>query len=143
MNEWSPPTRWGYSQASHLRSTKPTTNDIALQYGAEPPILRAFYAKIDPGGFIIPHIDASPWHERWHYPIQTGGHFWQDGVHFSPTEPFIVKHWLPHAVYNNSDKPRVHLIVDRDIELTPRPATGLVLTKMIPEVQALIDRSHE
>ncbi len=136
--EWGKPTVFSEHGISHGRATARADNALALAIGVEPPIQITFWARIDPGGFIIPHIDAGVWWERWHFPVETGGHFWQDPDHFSPTEPFQVQHWLPHAVYNDSAGPRVHLIVDRKI--TPPEAPDympLTLTEMIPEVAAL------
>ena len=140
--DWSPASSWQFSEVSHGRSLRPTSKDTPLHYGIKEPIHQAFYARLDPGGFVIPHIDAGPWFDRWHVPVEPAGGFWQSGEYLRPTEVFQVKHWLPHAVFNDSDRPRVHLIVDRD---APPPFVlpedrGLVLTDMIPEVQALIDR---
>lgn len=96
---------------------------------------------MEPGGFAIPHIDAgSPFRERWHIPVCPAGWFWQNGVYTeAPSEPFEVRHWEPHAVYNDSDKVRIHLLVDRKAEPFDAPKSSqLIITDMIPEVEALL-----
>lgn len=84
------------------------------------PVRWAQVARLDPGGFILPHRDAGPYWERWHVPIVTAGVFLQvtpvtpvDGV------PFLVTQWEPHSAWNPSDRPRVHLIIDRAVEAAP------------------------
>jgi hypothetical protein len=140
MIEWGAPTVWGDSYVSHNRVVSAAVDsDIAAEYGIEPPFHRVWFSKLLPGGFAVPHVDASPYYDRWHIPLEPAGVFWQDGVYMeAPTEPFPVKHWLPHAVFNQQNKPRVHLMVDRDVQIQ-KPSSGLVLTDMIPEIQALID----
>lgn len=77
------------------------------------PVKGAFLSMLEPGGFIVPHIDGSPHYERWQVPIRAAGIFGeserQDGVAFQ------VEHWKPHAVWNNTDRRRIHLVVDRDV----------------------------
>ena len=127
------------NRVSHGRSSAPADPNLALPY-IEPPFRRVVWAKLDAGGFVIPHIDAgNPFYERWHVPAYPAGFFWEDGNHSEPTELFRVHHWLPHAVYNPTDKPRIHLMVDRDIIPPEAPTEGrLIYTDMIPEVEALI-----
>lgn len=86
------------------------------------PIWDAWLSWIDPGGFIIPHRDAGPWHERWQIPIAPSGH-WHADETFAPRsgDAFTVKHWEPHAVTNRSTNPRIHLVVDRDVRLDRDP----------------------
>jgi len=114
-------------------------SSLALDIGVEPPFEVAFWAKVAPGGFIAPHIDAGPWWERWHFPVEAGGWFWEESKgHFQPAQPFTVRHWEPHAVYNNSDLSRIHFIVDRAVHPPDAPLEGpLVITEMIPEIAAL------
>ncbi len=110
----------------------------------------AWYAKLDPGGFIVPHVDQGPWVERWHYPISGQGSVWQDwndngtaalrhiisvGEIFGA---YRMNHHKPHAVYNRFDQPRIVLIVEYDNPVD-QPTTDLILCDMIPEVQAMID----
>ncbi len=111
---------------------------------------KAWYAKLDPGGFIIPHIDQGPWVERWHYPIIGQGSVWQDwdnnGTvtlrHIVPIGELFggyrMNHHQPHAVWNPHDEPRIVLIVEYDNPVD-QPTTDLILCDMIPEVQAMID----
>ena len=82
------------------------------------PVHAAWLSWIAPGGFIVPHRDAGPWRERWQVPIQAAGDFHmaqdstpRDGV------AFTVRHWEPHAVTNRTGRPRIHLVVDRDVWL--------------------------
>ena len=107
----------------------------------------AWYAKLDPGGFIVPHIDQGPWRERWHYPISGRGEVWQsweDGdwyyaMDFYAAEgPYRMNHHKPHAVWNPYDEPRIILIVEYDNPVD-QPTTDLILCDMIPEVQTMID----
>ncbi len=136
--EWGESTVFSEHGISHGRAVAPTTVQLALSV-IEGPVHNAWWARIAPGGFIIPHIDAGPFLERWHFPVLIAGMFWEDGVHSQPTEPFAVHHWKPHAVYNATDDPRVHLIVDREVVPPEAPLhSELIFTDMIPEVSALI-----
>jgi hypothetical protein len=103
-------------------------------------ITKTWFGKLDPGGFIIPHIDQGPWTERWHYPIESAGWTWQQSTGYvqAPTEPFPIRHWEPHAVWNDTDRPRVHLLVEYDNSID-LPHSGLVFCDMLPEVQAMLD----
>jgi hypothetical protein len=112
--DWGEPTDFATHAVSHRRYTTPASPLIALPE-VEGPYRAVFWAKIGPGGFIMPHIDAGPFYERWHIPVQPAGMFWEDGRYMNPISPFIVHHWLPHAVWNPTSVARVHLIVDRDI----------------------------
>jgi hypothetical protein len=86
------------------------------------PIWEAWLSWIDPRGFIAPHRDAGPWRERWQVPIRAAGE-WHGDDTFSPESgvPFQVRHWEPHAVVNNTDQPRIHLVLDRDVWLDRAP----------------------
>ncbi len=111
-------------------------------------IVKAWYAKLDPGGFIVPHVDEGPWMERWHYPISGQGSVWQDwnddGTlrHMVSVDglfgPYRMNHHKPHAVWNPYDEPRIILIVEYDNPVN-QPTTDLILCDMIPEVQTMID----
>ncbi len=118
----------------------PADSSLALAIGVDPPFHTAFWARVDPGGFISPHIDAGPYWERWHFPVQPSGWFWEETRgHFQPVEPFTVRHWESHAVYNDGDMSRIHFIVDRAIRPPDAPLKGpLVITEMIPEIIALL-----
>jgi hypothetical protein len=107
------------------------------------PVWDAWLSWIDPGGFIRPHRDGAPWRERWQVPIQPSG-LWCGPVTFAPHpgEAFAVRHWEPHAVTNRGLRPRIHVVVDRDvfIEREPLPFT----TFPIPADMAdLIERSRQ
>lgn len=77
------------------------------------PIAEAWLSWIDPGGFIVRHIDGGPYRERWQVPIAPGDF---NGTNAIAGVPFRVEHWEPHSV-TNTDQPRVHIVIDRDIAL--------------------------
>ena len=81
------------------------------------PVANAWLSHIEPGGDIPLHRDASPWLERWQIPIQPAGSFIIDGEEQEQTAgvPFQVAHWLWHRVVNDTDRARIHLVVDRDV----------------------------
>lgn len=141
--QWSTPTIYEKHGISHGRShTGALDNQVALDIGIEGPIHRCFLASIMPGGFIVPHIDQGPYKERWHVPIRAAGYYWEKGSH--PVEPqfgipFLVRHHLPHAVFNTTNTERIHLIVDRGVppEGNP-PFAKLELTDMIPEIGLMV-----
>ncbi len=110
---------------------------------------KAWYAKLDSGGFIVPHVDQGPWVERWHYPISGRGAVWQDwevgglsyvlNAYTDPDAgPYRMNHHKPHAVWNPHDEARIILIVEYDNPID-QPSTDLLLCDMIPEVQTMID----
>lgn len=95
---------------------------------------------------MIPHIDAgNPFYDRWHIPAIPAGWFWEDGLFLeTPTEPFRVRHWLPHAVGNPTDQMRVHLMVDRAVIPEDAPKSSeLLITSMIPELRELVALASE
>jgi len=77
------------------------------------PIWTAWVAMVPAGGFIGPHIDEGPYHERWHVPIVPAGTF--DGRTVEAGVSFPVHHWEPHRVDNPTGTPRIHLVIDRDV----------------------------
>ena len=81
------------------------------------PVTVSWVSHIDAGGDIPPHSDASPWLERWQIPIQPAGYFTIGGEDQPQVAgvPFQVRHWLLHEVVNDTDRPRIHLIIDRDV----------------------------
>lgn len=130
----------GYSTAKADPLASP--NNIFAS-GAEP--VNAWYAKLEPGGFIVPHVDQGPWLERWHYPISGVGYVWQDwdddGETYRMhryTNPYRMNHHRPHAVWNPYDEPRVILIVEYDNPID-QPTTDLIIGPMIPQIQEMID----
>jgi hypothetical protein len=82
------------------------------------PVWTAWIAKVPAGGFIGPHIDEGPYHERWHVPIVPAGTF--DGRNVEAGISFPVHHWEPHRVDNPTDQPRIHLVIDR-VEMVDVP----------------------
>jgi len=114
------------------------TATAAPQDTDHPDAIKVWWGCLDPGGFIVPHIDAGPYHRRWHYPTEPGGYVWNNGVTVeSPTEPFEITHWEPHAVWNPGPTRRVHLIVETSEKVEGE--SGLVMCDMLPEIQELID----
>lgn len=84
------------------------------------PIAEAWLSWIDPGGYIVAHRDGGPYRERWQVPLRTSG-YWGRGTFHNVGEPFKVVHWEPHSVTNNGNRPRVHLVIDRDLIVNPDP----------------------
>ncbi len=138
--EWTPVSNYEDNEISHLRKTAKA--DPSTQVKLDPPIHRIWWAALEPGGFVVPHIDAGPpFYERWHFPVEPAGFFWEDGEYFEPTEPFMVRHWLPHAVWNPTDKPRIHLMAEREVVPPEAPESSpLILTEMIPEIAKMIEQ---
>ena len=155
---WSKPSTYSEGTGVHHGYATAPAPEEALPYpdqGGQPGyrlarVSKLWYAKLNPGGFIVPHVDQGPWMERWHYPISGQGSVWQewDG-NGSATLRHIVSvgellgayrmnHHKPHAVYNRFDEPRIILIVEYDNPVD-QPTTDLIICDMIPEVQAMID----
>ncbi len=150
---WSKPSTYttgtgvhhGYSTAP---ADVPNPTEITYYAGRDDgdgaPAGNAWYAKLDPGGFIVPHVDQGPWVERWHYPISGYGYVWQDwgrsqiSAAVVPSKPYRMNHHKPHAVWNPYDEPRIILIVEYDNPVD-QPPTDLILCDMIPEIQTMID----
>lgn len=86
------------------------------------PVHTALLSCIDPGGFIVPHVDAGPWLERWQVPVSTAGWFRQgELVDLEDGVPFRVEHWQKHSVGNPTGIPRVHLVIDRKVRVARAP----------------------
>lgn len=85
---------------------------------------RCLIVALNPGGFINPHADEgayADYYERFHLSLQSdeGNAFfseWTPGhgefVHMKPGELWTFNHKRTHWLVNNSDTPRIHLIVD-------------------------------
>ena len=80
---------------------------------------RVMLARMAPGGVIKPHRDANPaakWPHKIHVPIQTNDKvvFFVDGVGYRMPEgeAFEVNNMGVHAVENNGDSDRIHLIFE-------------------------------
>jgi len=85
------------------------------------PVHTSWIAKVPPHGFIGPHIDEGPYHERWHVPIHPAGTF--DGREVEAGVSFPVHHWEPHRVDNPTDRSRIHIVIDRVemVDVPPAP----------------------
>lgn len=81
------------------------------------PVHNSWLSWIDEGGFIVRHVDAGPYRERWQIPITNAGVFDHDGriAHPEIGVPFRVHHYWPHAVTNPGPGPRVSLVIDRAV----------------------------
>lgn len=144
---WSNPSTYGTGTGVHHGySTAKATEPDWLEGGAAP--ASVWYAKLEPGGFIVPHVDQGPWRERWHYPISGMGYVrqeWVDvvgpSIRLCGHVPYRMNHHRPHAVWNpwtNLPEPRVILIVEYDNPID-QPTTDLIICDMIPEIQTMID----
>jgi hypothetical protein len=134
---------WGHSYVSHGRVVSTAIDHrIAEKYGVPGPYRRVWYAKLLPGGFAIPHIDTGPFYDRWHIPIEPAGWFWEYGTYTQqPDTIFRVRHWLPHAVWNDEDIPRVHIMVDRNELAYPGTKELELFHGMVPEIETLMMRA--
>lgn len=112
----------GYQFASLVqgRRSKPAAALFRFVLVEFEPIWTAWVAKVPPHGFIGPHIDEGPYHERWHVPIHPAGLF--DGHPVEAGVSFPVKHWEPHRVDNPTGRARIHLVIDRDLMVDVPPA---------------------
>lgn len=91
------------------------------QNGACP---RIMFARMPPGGIIKPHVDGSlsaRWPHKIHVPLQTNpkASFFvaPNTYHLQEGQAYEVNNMGPHAVRNDGDEPRTHLIFeyfDRD-----------------------------
>lgn len=111
----------GYRSSQLVDAGRPRSTCFADVLAEFAPVYEAWVSWIDPGGFILLHCDAGPYRERWQVPISTagGGPCGRavDG------QPFRVHQWEPHHVVNDTGRPRIHLVIDRDVivddSLTP------------------------
>lgn len=81
------------------------------------PVRDAWLSWIEPGGYVVEHIDAGPHYERWQIPFSAAGRMVVDDepIAHEVGVPFRVEHHRWHRVENDSDEPRVSLVVDRDV----------------------------
>lgn len=121
--------------AGHLR---PEAEPWRFVLDGLTPVHTAWLSWIAPGGFIVPHRDAGPWRERWQVPVQAAGS-WHDDEVTVPVDgrAFRVEHWQRHAVTNRSDRPRIHLVLDRDVWLT-EPAAPFQLFPVPDDMADLV-----
>lgn len=119
---WSLPSNYAVTGVHHNYCTMGIRNSGAWSASeAFPLVIREFepikqvsITKLMPGGFILPHTDAGPFYERWQVPIQVAGVF--DDYEMQVGIPFRVEHWKIHSVWNDTDRERIHLLIDRDIK---------------------------
>lgn len=83
------------------------------------PVYQAWLSWLEPGGYILPHVDAGPYRERWQVPIHPAGEL--GGSEAQAGVAFRVEHWEPHSVTNTTDRPRVHIVIDRDVVVDASP----------------------
>jgi len=113
---------------SHDRALWPQWRDLLLPvmaqatapYGyARFEYPRVMLARMAPGGVIRPHVDANPaakWPHKIHVPLQTNvqvGFLVGDTVHHFPAGQAVeVNNLGLHAVRNDGDSDRIHLIFE-------------------------------
>jgi len=118
---------------------KPAAEPFGFVLDEFAPVHTAWLSWLSPGGFIVPHRDAGPWRERWQVPIQASGlfddHRPADGVAFQ------VEHWRAHSVWNDGDQPRIHIVIDRNVQLD-RPTEPFQLFPVPLDRQHFIDAAR-
>ena len=97
---------------------RPQFADLLAEFA---PVREAWLSWIDPGGFVVEHIDGGPHYERWQIPFTEAGTLYEDGrpVAHEVGVPFVVHHDRWHAVRNDTDHPRISLVIDRDVIVQP------------------------
>lgn len=100
--------------ASGGRLELPQFADLLAEFQ---PVREAWLSWIDPGGFVVEHIDGGPHFERWQIPFTEAGTLYEDGrpVPHEVGVPFVVHHNRWHAVRNDDTTPRISLVIDRDV----------------------------
>lgn len=118
---WSVPSRIedngvhnGYSTVPLLKGGKlqPAAKEWAqFLHGAT----WAVVSKLSPGGYLLPHRDKGPYSHRIQIPLQAGGWYWDayQGTRQMEPGPNVVRHHLPHCVWNDGPTDRIHLVIDR------------------------------
>jgi hypothetical protein len=83
------------------------------------PVTSAWLSRIEPGGFIVEHVDAGPYLERWQVPFTEGGTLFDNGnpVTHAVGVPFRVRQYDWHSVRNESLADRIALVIDRAVPL--------------------------
>lgn len=112
-----------YPALKRLPEIRPLIDEVLKVTKAEE-LGRVLVVSLKPGGFIVPHADEGAYadhYERFHLSIQSklGNRFFSETfqecgefVHMKPGEIWWFNHKRPHWVINQSDAPRIHLIVD-------------------------------
>ena len=109
---------------------EPVLADAVRDYGyARGVFPRVMLARMAPGGFIHPHIDANPaakWPHKIHVPITTNpgvvSFFGGAERHFLVDQAVEVNNLAPHWVRNDGDSDRIHLIFEYYDPDQPEPA---------------------
>lgn len=109
---------------------EPVLAQAVAPYGyARADFPRVMLARMAPGGVIKPHRDANPaakWPHKIHVPLLTNDKvvFFIDGTghHFAEGEAVEVSNMAVHAVENNGDSDRIHLIFEYYDLDQPAPA---------------------
>lgn len=109
---------------------EPVLTQAVAPYGyARADFPRVMLARMAPGGVIKPHRDANPaakWPHKIHVPLLTNDKvvFFIDGTghHFAQGEAVEVSNMAVHAVENNGDTDRIHLIFEYYDLDQPAPA---------------------
>lgn len=107
-------THHGYRTASLVQpdGLQPLWHVFEPVLRAFAPVYQAWVSSLEPGGYILPHIDAGPYRERWQVPIIPGS---LNDLQAVAGVAFPVAHWEPHSVVNDTDRPRIHLVIDRQV----------------------------
>jgi hypothetical protein len=118
---------------------KEATADYRYERGAYP---RVMLARMAPGGVIQPHRDGFPaakWPHKIHVPLVTNDQvtFYVDGVgyHFEEGQAVEVNNMVAHAVTNESNSHRIHLIFEYYDMDQPEPDWLAVVTDAGNNVQ--------
>lgn len=98
----------------------PVMDQATRSYGYKRAIYpRVMLAKMDPGGIIHPHVDAGPaagFPHKIHVPLQTNPkvEFYVEPncYHFEVGKAYEVNNRVTHAVKNEGDTARIHLIFE-------------------------------
>jgi len=99
---------------------EPLLKQATVPYGyARGGFPRIMFARMEPGGIIHPHVDANrsaAWPHKIHIPILTNPKvefYVEPGVyHLEAGQAYEVNNRVPHAVRNEGDTPRIHLIFE-------------------------------
>ena len=103
-----------------VRVLQPVLDAATQEYGyARGAFPRVMLARMAPGGVIQPHVDPNPaakWPHKIHVPLPTNDEvtfFVNDvGYHFDEGEAVEVNNMGVHAVRNEGDTDRIHLIFE-------------------------------
>lgn len=107
-------THHGYRVLSLIQPGRrePHADMFAFVLDEFAPVHQAWLSSLEPDGFILPHLDAGPYHERWQVPIVAGS---LNGSQAVAGVAFRVQHWEPHSVTNEAGHSRVHIVIDRAV----------------------------